>query len=160
MALKALRKYDEGTDIAHVVRALPSGVTYLERGCVMIIDTNYTGTGKVGDGNNVVAVPTGTSGSPVGVLLNDVEDIDLSTQPHLNRFYKDVVPLCSPVTLLTHGYVYTDKLVTGNTPAAGGAAHFNTDGKFTTTTTSTRVGTFRGAKDADGFVGVDVNIRV
>lgn len=160
MAIKALRKYDEGTDIAYVVRALPSGVTYLERGIVMIVDTDYSGTGKVGDGNNVVKVPTGTSGAPRGLLLTDVEDIDLSQHPHLARNYRDVVPLCSPVTLLTHGYVFTNKLVTGNTPTAGTAAHFNTDGKLTTTTTSTRVGTFRGVKDADGYVGVDINIGV
>lgn len=160
MALKGLRKYDEGTDITNVMRALPSGVTRLDRGIIVIRNTSYSGTGKPGDGNNVVQVPTGTSGTPIGLLLCDVVDIDLSQYPHLGRHFKDEVPLCSPVTLLTHGYVYTNKIASGITPAQGVAAHYTANGELTTTTTSIRVGTFRGAKDADGYAGVDINIGV
>lgn len=157
MALKPLRKYDEGTDISYVMRALPTGVTRLERGVVVIQDSNYTPSGKVGDGNNVAVVPTGTNGKPLGVLATDVVDIDLSMYPHVRSFYRDEVPLCSPVNIVTHGYVYTNAVASGVTPAFGQAAHFTTDGLFTTTTTSVRVGTFRGGLDTEGYVGVDVH---
>lgn len=160
MALKPLRKYDEGSDISNVMKALPTGVTKQQRGVVVIRDTNYSGTGKVGDANNVVAVPTNASGTPVGVLANDVADIDLSQYPHIAPMHRDEVPLCSPVTLVTHGYVYTNMIASGVTPTADDPAHYTTNGEFTTATDSVRVGTFRGVADADGYVGVDVTIGV
>jgi len=160
MALKPLRKVDEGQDISNVMRALPTGVTKLERGVIVTRDTSYSGTGKVGDGNNVVEVPTGTGGTPVGLLATDVVDIDLSEYPHFGRMHRDEVPLCSPVNLVTHGYVFTDRLKTGDTPSAHDPAYFTADGELTTTAGSARVGTFRGVKDSDGYVGVDVDLGV
>lgn len=154
MALKGLRKYDEGTDIAHVLNEVA------EAGIVVI--HNYptsSGTGKPGDANNILDVPTNASGAPLGILVTDVVSIDLSRYNHIARFHRDEVNVCSPVTVVTHGYVYTNKV--SGTPAAGDSAYYTVGGLVTPTNTgSVVVGKFRGKKDADGYAGVDVNVRV
>ena len=154
MALKPLRKYHEGSDIAYVLNEAA------EAGIVVRHVSNPTGTGKPGDANNLIEVPTNASGVPLGVLATDVVSIDLSRYNHIARFHRDEVPVCSPVTVVTKGYVYTNKVATGVIPAAGSAAYYTASGLLTTATDSVRVGTFRGAKDADGYVGVDVTIGV
>jgi len=154
MALKPLRKYDEGTDIAHVMNEVA------EAG--IVVRHHYptsSGTGKPGDSANEIEVPTNASGAPLGVLVTDVVSIDLSRYNHVARFHRDEVNVCSPVTVVTHGFIYTD-MVSG-TPKAGDSAYWTVGGLLTPTNTgSTVVGKFRGKKDADGYAGVDVNIRV
>lgn len=159
MALKGRRKVDEGSDVAYFMNELPTGVTYLEAGCVVIHDGS-TGTGHPGDGNNTVVVPTGTGGVPLGILACDVEDIDLSKYPHWNRNHKDVVPLCHPVTVYRHGYCYTNRLASGATPTPGAVAYYAANGLLTHASGSVAVGRFRGTTDADGYVGVDITVGV
>lgn len=153
MALKRLRKYDEGSDIAYVLNEVA------EKGIVVTYVTGSGGTGKPGDSNNIVQIPTNASGVPVGVLATDVVSIDLSRYNHVARYHRDEVPVCSPVTIVTDGYVYTD-MVSG-TPVAGQSAYYTTGGLLTATNTgSVVVGRFRGTVDGDGYVGVDVKTGV
>lgn len=156
MALKRLRKYDEGSDIAYVMNEVA------ERGIVVNYVSASGGTGKPGDANNIVAVPTTTSGTPgtaVGILATDVVSLDLSRYNHIARFHRDEVPVCSPVTIVTDGYVYTN-MVSG-VPVAGQSAYYTAGGKVTATNTgSAVVGRFRGTVDGDGYVGVDVKVGV
>jgi hypothetical protein len=154
MALKPLRKYHEGSDIAYVLNEAA------EAGIVVRHVSSASGTGKPGDANNLIEVPTNASGLPLGILATDVVNIDLSRYNHIARFHRDEVPVCSPVTVVTKGYVYTDRVATGVTPTPGAAAYYTASGLLTTATDSARVGTFRGYKDADGYVGVDVTIGV
>jgi hypothetical protein len=110
------------------------------------------------DGNAVVAYAAVASGAkPVGVLLNDVVNLDLTRQ-HIN-WYRDEVQVGGKVTLLRQGQVVTNMLATGQTPAAGTDAYYDAAGKLTTVSTnSTKVGRFLGSKDSDGYVKVDINI--
>lgn len=151
MALKPTRITVYGGDsVAHFMNEVA------ERGKVVTYTASSTASGNLDDPNSTVIVPTGALGTPVGVLMNDVVSRDL-TVTHMNA-HKDEVPLGGKVTVLKIGTVSTNQLKTGDTPVAGNAAHFTTDGEFTTTTTSDKVGTFASAPDADGYVVVDVRL--
>ena len=99
--------------------------------------------------------------SPVGVLLNDVVNLDLTRQ-HIN-FHKDEVQQGGKVSLLKKGYIVTDR-ITG-TPAAGAIAFLDDadTGNFTTEdevadTKYSQVGRFMSIKDEDGYCKVEVNL--
>ena len=105
----------------------------------------------------VVAYEADASGvTPVGILLNDVVDIDLTRQ-HIN-YHKDEVSLGSKVALLRVGQVTTDDI--SGTPSAGDAAYTANSGQISASqaTGTVKIGTFLSSKDADGFAKVAVNI--
>ena len=126
-----------------------------ERGGVACVITGGSGI-SMDDANAVVAYAATVSGSkPVGVLLNDVVNIDLTRQ-HIN-WHKDEVQLGGKVTLLRNGQVTTNK-VTGS-PAAGVDAYVGVSGLIgTSSTNSVKIGQFLSAVDADGYAKVSVNL--
>jgi hypothetical protein len=126
-----------------------------ERGGVACVTTGGSGI-SMDDANAVVAYAATVSGSkPVGVLLNDVVNIDLTRQ-HIN-WHKDEVQLGGKVTLLRNGQVTTNK-VTGS-PAAGVDAYVGVSGLIgTSSTNSVKIGQFLSAVDADGYAKVSVNL--
>ena len=129
----------------------------IERGGVASVDT--TGSGVAMDDANAVVKyhATASEAKPVGILLNDVVNIDLTRQ-HIN-WHKDEVQGGGKVTLLSQGQVTTDMIVTGNAPAAGSGAYVGADGKLTTDSSAgEQVGTFLSQKDSDGYAKVSVNI--
>lgn len=152
MALKPTRITVPGGDsVAYFMNEVA------ERGGVVIWDTSVTGLGNLDDPNAVVSVPTGTNGVPVGVLMNDVVNLDL-TRTHLNA-HKDEVQVNGKVTVLKQGTVHTNRLKSGDTPVPGNNAYYTTDGEFTSSvTTSPVVGKFTSTVDADGYVVVDVRL--
>jgi fructose-1,6-bisphosphatase/sedoheptulose 1,7-bisphosphatase-like protein len=108
------------------------------------------------DATAVVAYAAAASGSkPIGVLLNDVVNIDLTRQ-HIN-WHKDEVQLGGKVTLLRQGQVTTNK-VTGS-PAAGVDAYVGASGLIgTSSTNAVKIGTFLSSVDADGYAKLSVNL--
>ena len=58
-----------------------------------------------------------TTSVPVGVLLNDVVDLDLTRQ-HIN-FHKDEVQKGGKVSILKKGYIVTDQVVISGAVTAG-----------------------------------------
>jgi len=156
MALKGDR-YEALTDNSFF------GNEAMERGIIVVHGNGSAQSGGSGIGMDqaeaIVAVPGGSvagdTAEPAGLLLNDVVDIDLTRQ-HLNQ-HQDEVQLGGKVLLMRQGWVVTDQ-VDSSTILAGDVAHFDTDGKFTTGTTSDQVGRFLSTKDADGYVKVWVNI--
>jgi hypothetical protein len=150
MALKPDR-IEARTDISFFMN------TVAERGGVASVVTGGAGV-AMDDASAVVGYAASVSGAvPVGILLNDVVNIDLTRQ-HIN-WYKDEVQLGGKVTLLRQGQVTTNMLVSGNTPSAGTPAYVGANGLLSTASTNAaRVGTFLSSKDADGYVKVDVNI--
>jgi hypothetical protein len=110
------------------------------------------------DANAVVAYAANQSGSrPLGVLLNDVVNLDLTRQ-HIN-WHKDEVQLGGKVTLLRQGQVTTDRLVAGVTPSAGVDAYLGASGLIgTSSTNSVKIGQFLSGKDTDGYAKVSVNL--
>lgn len=133
--------------------------TTAERGGVASVVTSTSGVGvSMDDGNAVVAYAAAVSGSkPVGVLLNDVVDIDLTRQ-HIN-WHKDETQVGGKVTLLRQGQVTTNMLVAGTTPAPGSDAYVGVSGLIgTSSTNAVKIGQFLSAKDSDGYVKVSVNL--
>jgi len=131
-----------------------------ERGVILV----HSGSGASGvsleDTLNIAYLPgTGSvSGlKPVGLLLNDFVNVDLSRYK-LNE-HKDEMQIGQKAHLLKKGWVHTDKLKSGDTPSAGVAAYLAPSGEISTTSTNAaRVGTFKGRKDSDGFVLLEVDI--
>lgn len=125
------------------------------RGGIVSVVTGGSGV-SMDNANAVVAYDSTVSGKPIGVLLNDVVNLDLTRQ-HIN-YHKDEVQKGGKVTVLRVGEVTTDFLV-GSDAAAGSGAYVGADGKFSTSSTnSTLVGQFLSGPDADGFAKVAVNI--
>ena len=109
------------------------------------------------------ALPSGKV--PVGLLLNDMVDIDLTRQ-HLNQ-HKDEVQKGNKVTLLQKGYVVTNS-IEGASPAAGNTAYVAHSGNLAASDLanddgdadgSTRVvGRFLSGVDQDGYAKVFIDL--
>ncbi len=109
------------------------------------------------------ALPSGEV--PVGLLLNDMVDIDLTRQ-HLNQ-HKDEVQKGNKVTLLQKGYVVTNS-IEGTSPAAGDSAYVAHSGNLAASDLanddgdadgSTRVvGRFLSGVDQDGYAKVFIDL--
>ncbi len=108
------------------------------------------------------ATPSGAQ--PVGLLLNDMVNIDLTRQ-HLNQ-HKDEVQKGGKVTLLTKGWAVTSSL--DGTPAAGGTAFLGHSGNIATATYAAGmkggqmakhiVGRFLSSVDEDGYAKVYIDL--
>ena len=123
----------------------------------IIVNLDSPGGDGLDNPDSTVSVPTGPSGSPAGVLMNGVVDLDLTRQ-HINQ-HKDEVQVGNKVALMKHGMCRTNKLKSGDDPNAGDAAHYTEDGEFTSSVTdSDRIGTFSGPVDAEGYIEVEVDI--
>ena len=151
MALKPDR-WEFQTDISFFMNSAA------ERGCVVVALSTTAGSGAAMDqGRAVVAIPNNPSGyTPVGLLLNDVVDQDL-TRLMLNP-YKDVVQKGNKVRLLRKGWVVTSSY-TGS-PAAFGTAYVGVSGLLTPTNlgavATPKCGQFLSAPDEDGYVKVEI----
>lgn len=109
------------------------------------------------DASAVAAYAASASGAaPLGVLLNDVVNIDLTRQ-HIN-WHKDEVQLGGKVTVLRQGQVTTN-LVAGS-PAAGADAYVANSGYISTVQAAgaVKIGQFLSATDSDGYAKVSVNL--
>lgn len=147
MALKSDR-FELQTDISFFYNAAATA-----RGC-LVSHGGTAGTGASMDqGVNLCA--KSTSAAPLGILLNDVVDKDL-TRTHLNQ-YKNEVQKGGKVTILRKGYVVTNN-ITG-APGAGDVAYQceTTAGNVASSGTNV-VGSFLSAQDADGYAKVEVNL--
>jgi len=130
-----------------------------------IVSVSTAGSGAAMDQANALVAIQGATGSviPVGVLLNDVVDIDLTRQ-HIN-WHKDEVQKGGKVSILKKGYVVTDQIE--GTPTAGALAFMDDadTGKFAVAgsiddTEYTAVGRFMSNLDEDGYAKVEVNLPV
>jgi uncharacterized protein (UPF0297 family) len=154
MALKSDR-YELQTDISFFYN---EGTA--TRGGVVVHDTAGSGA-AMDQGVNLVKYAAATSASrPVGILLNDVVNKDL-TRTHLNQ-HKDEVQKGGKVTVLRKGYVVTNSL-TGSVSAGDPAyaCHVNAGNLRADSPGSSgvlQVGRFLSTKDEDGYAKVEVNL--
>ena len=129
-----------------------------DRGGVVSLSTASTGLGAaMDDANAVVEYASDPSGaSAIGVLLNDVVNLDLTRQ-HIN-WHKDEVQKGGKVTVLRNGQVTTNNI--HGTPAAGATAYAHSGGNISATqeTGAVAVGQFLSSKDSDGYAKVSINI--
>ena len=155
MALKADR-HELDTDISFFYN---EGTA--ERGGVVVLDTVGSGAAMDQAGAKVKYALATNALFPVGILLNDVVNLDLTRQ-HIN-WHKDEVQKGGKVTVLKKGWVVTN-LIAG-TPAAGLGAFVDdgtagyiataaevADGKYI------QIGRFMSTKDEDGYAKVEVNL--
>ena len=156
MALKADR-HVETTDISFFYN---EGTA--TRGGVVLHDGNQLASGAAMDqGANLVKYATAAATDiPVGILLNDVVNKDL-TRTHLNE-HKDEVQKGGKVTVMTQGWVVTN-MVTG-TPTPGALAYASTTGTIGVSTFigaasgNLAIGRWMSRKDADGYAKLHVNL--
>jgi hypothetical protein len=110
-----------------------------------------------------VAQITDSGDIPLGMLLYDVREVDENGEKlifHPDKAAQMQVSISGqPVPIVTRGwFVYSG---VNGTPRAGEPAYLYNDGGLTavaagTTVTATRVGTFLGEKDPNGFVYVKI----
>ena len=155
MALKSDR-YELQTDISFFYNASTA-----TRGGVVVHDTTAGSGAAMDQGVNLVRYSQVTATSrPVGVLLNDVVNKDL-TRTHLNQ-HKNEIQKGGKVTVLRKGYVVTNN-ITGD-PAAGDPAYacHVTAGNLRKDSPGSsgvlEVGRFLSSKDEDGYAKVEVNL--
>ena len=141
--------------------------TTATRGGIVCLSTAGSGV-AMDDALAVVSYAAVASGQmPVGVLLNDVVNLDLTRQ-HIN-WHKDEVQVGGKVSILRAGVVTTNLIV--GTPVAGKPAYLSTDGQMTsvvptglsspsgvTGNMTAQVGQFLSTLDADGYAKVSINI--
>lgn len=128
-----------------------------EAGGVAAVSTNGSGVAMDGSRNVVTyaAVPSGRI--VAGILLGDIEAYPAKLQ---RNFYKDSNIVGSKVSLLTKGWVVTNRIYPGVTPAAGDIAYLGHSGLISNgqQTQAPVVGRFETSKDENGYAKVSINI--
>jgi len=133
-----------------------------ERGGIVILDTVGSGAAMDQAGAKVKYAVAAGNVIAVGVLLNDVVNLDLTRQ-HIN-WHKDEVQKGGKVSVMKKGYVVTN-LIGSTAPTAGALAYLDdgnagyfamkadvASGKYV------QVGRFMSTKDEDGYAKVEVNL--
>lgn len=157
MALKMDRQID-AVEIGYFVNAVQ------ERGYVVSESTQGSGI-ALDSPTNVAAVAATASGIlPLGILLNDFVNIDLTRQPI--NWMKDQAQIGNKATILTKGWVITNAITAGQTPTAGqdaildvsGLLKAASPGKNANVAANPKVGKFRSGLDENGYARVYVDL--
>lgn len=154
MALKGDRN-EVQTDITYFMNEVA------ERGGVVCLSTGGSGA-AMDQGQALVTYAATASGKvPMGILLNDVVNIDLTRQK-LNP-YKNEVQKGSKVTILRKGWVVTNR-IQGSAPTAGQSAFPAHSGNLAGSNLVSSpnnlpvVGTWMSNVDQDGYAKVEINL--
>jgi len=154
MALKSDR-HEFDTDISFFMNETAT------RGGVASISTVGSGA-ALDQGTALVTYAAAPSGSvPVGILLNDMVNLDLTRQ-HINQ-HKDEVQKGGKVTLLTKGWVVTN-MIEGTNPTAGQPAYVAHSGNLAASAAligddaERSIGTWLSTVDQDGYAKVSINL--
>lgn len=134
-----------------------------ERGGVVVMNGTPSGAAMDASNNLVTYIANPSGKVPLGILLNDMVNIDLTRQ-HLN-YYKNEVQKGGKVTVLRKGYVVTNRISTSGTPVAGDYAYLADSGLISTSSRALAldsgaqpIGRFLTAKDTDGYAKVEINL--
>jgi hypothetical protein len=126
------------------------------KGVIVSVSTQGSGSAMDSAASLATVAANASGAAPLGILLNDVVDID-QTRQHLN-WHKDEVQKGGKVTILTKGFVVTDRI--SGTPTAGQIAYNANSGLISGTQAAgtVAIGRFLSTKDADGYAKVAVNL--
>jgi len=155
MALKADR-HEKDTDISFFMNQVA------ERGGMVCLVTGGSGA-ALDQGQALVEYAANPSGKvPMGILLNDVVNIDLTRQK-LNP-YKNEVQRGNKVTILRKGWVVTNR-IQGTAPTAGANAFVAASGNLAASdlvsgATLPVLGMWMSSVDQDGYAKVEINLPV
>lgn len=156
MALKSDRN-ELQTDISFFMNEAAT------RGGVVSMSTG--GSGAAMDQGAALVTYTAASGkAPLGILLNDMVNLDLTRQ-HINQ-HKDEIQKGGKVTILRKGYVVTNSLSCATGPAAGEPAFITFSGNIANSgtisddsgTANTPIGIFLSSKDEDDYAKIEVDL--
>jgi len=157
MALKADRSV-EATDISFFYNAGTA-----TRGGVACLAASTASGAAMDQGGNLCAYATAASTDiPVGILMNDVVNKDL-TRTHLNQ-HKDEVQKGGKVTIMTRGTVVTSNITGTPTPGKLAYADSATAGNITVgpiapaSSGTLCIGRWASYKDSDGYAKLNVNL--
>jgi len=121
------------------------------RGRVVCIDVGTTAAGEV----TALAPPAAATVKPVGVLLDDVEDLNYDRHGEYRQ--RNVVDVGSNVGIATEADLETDQL-SGTAPVAGNLAYLGAGGTLTPDAGTHIVGWFQSGVNANGFAAVHIDL--
>lgn len=128
------------------------------RGGIVSVSTGGSGAALDQSAAVVTYVAAQSGAKPVGLLLGDMVNYDLTRQ-HIN-WHKDEVQQGGKVPVMRQGWVVTNFYV--GSPTAGQPAYLGPSGYMTTVQTNAAnnpvVGQFLSSPDQDGYVKVDINV--
>lgn len=155
MALKPDR-YEFQTDISFFMNEAA------ERGGMASLSTGGSGAAMDQGVNLATYASTGSGKVPLGILLNDMVNIDVTRQ-HINQ-YKNETQKGGKVTLLRKGYVTTNR-IQGAAPVAGDPVFVAHSGNLSKTDlvgqgTQPVVGSWLSGVDQDGYAKCEINLPV
>jgi hypothetical protein len=151
MALKPDRNIHFGSSVEYFMNEVAAP------GIIVTHSSSASGAG-MDDPNALVQIPTGTGdGLAAGLLLSRMVSKDL-TQTHQNA-HNGEEQIGGKVTVVTRGWVVTNMIKSGETPAAGEPAYFDANGELTSTAGSAQIGVWKSAKDADGYAKVAITVE-
>lgn len=133
-----------------------------ERGGIVCMSTAGSGAALDQSAALVTYAAAPTSGSPkaMGMLMNDMVNID-QTRQHIN-WHKDEVQKGGKVRILREGWAVTDMIYPGVTPTAGQIAYVAHSGYISNASIipngKLEVGFFDSVKDEDGYARVYVKL--
>jgi len=138
-----------------------------ERGGCVTLSTAGSGAALDQSAALVTYAAAQSGTTPVGILLNDMVNID-QTRQHIN-FHKNEMQKGGKVTLLRKGWIVTNLIDPGVTVVAGDTAFVGPSGFLTNTnhapllnrqnrTGGKVIGEFGSLKDEDGYAKVYVNL--
>lgn len=132
-----------------------------EMGSIVCLGTGSFTTGMDNSSKVVSCVANPSGRKPMGVLMQTVQDYDVSVIPTNYQNY-NIVPLNSKVAIARkfRGRVNNLHVATTGAITPGATMYVGPDGKYTTLSTSgyPSVGRFESAVDTDGFCEISVNI--
>ena len=153
MALKSDRN-EVQTDISFFMNEVAT------RGGIASLSTGGSGAAMDQGAALVTYAATASGKVPMGILLNDMVNLDLTRQ-HINQ-HKDEVQKGGKVTILRKGYIVTNN-IEGADPAAGDSVYPAHSGNVSKTDivgdgTVSAIGRFLSSKDEDGYAKVEINL--
>lgn len=166
MALLSYRDYtcggDEITGIFYDPDPNTEQYQLAEQGQLVVYLPTFTGTGKPGDSDNVVGVPTAATQKAFGLLLQDVFKIDQTKYTFVQDMFSSATTACKPVKTVRRGIFGTDWIdpaINKSSIAAGQDVWFSVDGFTNVDSGSEIVGTFGGTVDSNDFVLIKFDIK-
>jgi hypothetical protein len=154
MALKGDYQDNSPPDISFFMNEVSN------RGSIVSYSTQGSGAALDQSAALVTVAAVASGKKPVGMLLCDMVNLDLTRQ-HLNQ-HKYEVQKGGKVEILMDGWRVTDQIASGITIAAGDAAYLANGGRVTNVQTSAlvnpAVGRFLSNVDEDGYAKVQVQL--
>lgn len=150
----------KGDRLTHIEDISFFATSTAERGGCASLVTGGSGV-AMDQSVNVAGYNATASGKiPLGILLNDVVNLDLTRQ-HKN-FHKDEVQVNGKVTLLRVGQVTTNWIQPGITVTAGDKAFLSVSGYISNSDLGAAaapiIGEFLTSKNEDGYAKVHINL--